>query len=61
MSGDPAKMSSDTLCFRYANNKAPELAAEIDRRNLDCASILREDPLLTQGRGELEAAHRIGR
>ncbi|MEM7651336.1 MAG: hypothetical protein AAF204_04555 [Pseudomonadota bacterium] len=60
LSGDPAKMSSDTLCFRYASSKAPELGAEIARRNLDCAALLRDDPLLANSR-ELDNAYRIGR
>lgn len=47
MSSDPAKMSSDTLCYRYGIGRADNaaLAAEITARNLDCAAILRADPL----------------
>ena len=61
MSGDPAQMSSDTLCFRYASSKDPELGAEIARRNLDCARLLESDPLLNHRSHEIDRAHRIGR
>ena len=60
MSGDPAGMSADTLCFRYASSKDPELGAEIARRNLDCARLLESDPLLNHQNRELDRAHRIG-
>lgn len=43
------KMSESTLCFRYANSKDPELAAAIDAREIDCAQILRDDPLYQPG------------
>jgi hypothetical protein len=56
LSGTPSKMSSDTLCFRYASSKSPDLAAEIDARNIDCAALLRDDPLYT---GPDEAAYRM--
>ncbi len=60
MSGDPSKMSADTLCFRYASSEDPVLGAEIAARGLDCVTILRDDPLMPGG-SELDAAHRIGR
>lgn len=56
----PHEMSADTLCFRYASSKDPALAAEIDARNLDCAALLRDDPMMPGGPG-LDAAHRISR
>ncbi len=59
-SGDPAKMSADTLCFRYASSEDPALGAEIAARNLDCVTILRDDPLYPSG-PDLDAAHRMGR
>ena len=60
ISGDPVRMSSDTLCFRYANSKDPALEAEIARRDLDCAALLREDPLFNRG-ADFDSAYRIGR
>lgn len=48
-SGDPAKISSDTLCYRAANKNSDALQAEIDFRNLDCARILEADPLYNRG------------
>lgn len=45
MSGDPARMSADTLCYRYAYAKSdPKLADEVSLRNLDCREILDEQP-----------------
>jgi hypothetical protein len=44
-SSDPAKMSSDTLCYRAANKNNEALQNEIDRRNLNCNNILQSDPL----------------
>lgn len=61
VSGDPAKMSADTLCFRYASSKDPALGTEIAARGLDCTSLLRDDPLLRGSARDLDAAHRIGR
>ena len=47
LSGEPSKMSGDTLCFRAAHDPANEsLRAEIAARNLDCRAILENDPLL---------------
>ncbi|MCB1532064.1 MAG: hypothetical protein KDJ35_04250 [Alphaproteobacteria bacterium] len=60
MSGDPAKMSADTLCFRYASAKDPALGAEIDRRDLDCAALLQDDPLYRSG-SDFGAVYSIGR
>lgn len=54
----PAKMSADTLCFRYASSKDPALGKEIDARNIDCTALLREDPFYTH---DLDPAHRMGR
>jgi hypothetical protein len=43
MNSDPARMSADTLCYRYAYAKSdPKLAAEVKARNLDCREILDE-------------------
>ena len=41
LSGNPAAMSADALCYRqaYARNNA-EIDAEITARRLDCAAIL---------------------
>ena len=54
-SGDPAKMSSNALCYRaeLKRNNPTEKAAfdrEIDRRNLDCDAILADDPLMGERR-----------
>ena len=49
VSGDPARMSGDTLCFRYESSRDAALGAEIARRNLDCAGLLRDDPLYPGG------------
>ncbi len=56
LSKDPARMSADTLCFQYASSNDPKLAAEIDARRLDCAGMLREDPLYT---GPDESVYRM--
>lgn len=41
LSGDPAGMSADTLCYRYAYAKSdPALADEVAARRLDCAEVL---------------------
>lgn len=48
-SNDPARMSSDTLCYRAANKNSDALQDEIDFRNLDCVRILEEDPLYSRG------------
>ena len=61
LSGDPAKMSADTLCFHYASSKNPKFATEIDARNLDCTTLLRDNPLLNGQSGDLNNAYRIGR
>lgn len=43
---NPATMSSDTLCYRYATAKHDKaLVDEVARRNLNCAVILENDPL----------------
>lgn len=50
-------MSDQTLCYRYGTRATDNeaMAAEILARNLDCAEILRGDPLLSDdpllGRG----------
>ncbi|MCB9977348.1 MAG: hypothetical protein H6858_07105 [Rhodospirillales bacterium] len=45
LSGDPAKMSADTLCYRAAYAKEdPALLAEVKARNLDCGQILESQP-----------------
>lgn len=49
-SGNPAKMSSDTLCYRYASSRDSELGDEIRRRGIDCGAILESDPLYGGGR-----------
>ena len=47
LSGEPSKMSGDTLCFRAAHDPANKaLRDEIAARNLDCRAILENDPLL---------------
>ena len=48
--GNPRSMSSDTLCFRNAVKPIPEFRAEIMQRNLDCNSILEDDPLIEDRR-----------
>ena len=47
LSKSPQSMSADTLCFRYETTKDAALGAEINARNLDCAGLLRDDPLLS--------------
>lgn len=45
LSGDPARMSADTLCYRAAYAKEnPALQEEVRARNLDCAQILDAQP-----------------
>lgn len=45
LSGDPAKMSADTLCYRAAYAKEdPALREEVKARNLDCEAILAAQP-----------------
>ena len=47
LSGDPAGMSADTLCYRYAYAKSDRaLKDEIAARHLDCAENLRNQPSL---------------
>lgn len=63
LSGDPAKMSADTLCYRYDGNAASPVGKEIAARNLDCIEVLRADLVYsgsTTSR-DLDAAHRIFR
>lgn len=44
---DPAKMSGDTLCYRYAYAKTNRaLKEEVVNRNLDCRAVLEEQPLI---------------
>lgn len=45
---NPAGMSDQTLCYRYAtaSSRSEGLAGEISRRHLDCSDILAADPLL---------------
>jgi hypothetical protein len=51
VSGNPSKMSADTLCYRAATARAnAALKDEIRARNLDCAAILESDPLLDSSR-----------
>ena len=62
LSGDPERMSGQTLCFRHANTGDPDLATEITKRNIDCAGLLSEDPVYNPGGRELDTTHRsIGR
>lgn len=45
LSGDLARMSADTLCYRAAYAKEnPALQEEVRARNLDCAQILDAQP-----------------
>ena len=42
-SGDPARMSADTLCYRAAYGRADQaLRDEIAARNLDCRAVLEQ-------------------
>lgn len=47
LSGDPARMSGDTLCYRaaYAKDDAA-INNEIQARHLDCKAMLEEHPPL---------------
>lgn len=46
LSTNPAGMSSQTLCYRYATGKKTEaMKDEIARRHIDCEAYLAEDPL----------------
>ena len=56
MSVNPESMSAETLCFRAAGSRKPELNDEISRRNIDCAGLLADDPLLS---GPDESVHRF--
>lgn len=58
-SSDPAKMSADTLCFRYASSKDEALADEINARGIDCMDMLKDDPLYNNR--DLDPAYRMGR
>lgn len=62
MSGDPAKMSGDTLCYKHATTADEELRAalgtEIDLRGLDCMEALRRDPLNDWRGSGIGDAHR---
>lgn len=54
-SGDPAKMSSNALCYRAElkrSNPAEKAAydLEIAHRNLNCDAILADDPLMGERR-----------
>lgn len=50
-SGNPASMSVDTLCYRYATRPSDEaLRTEVARRGVDCERIIEDDPLY-RGRG----------
>ena len=45
LSGNPSKMSADTLCYRAAYAKEdPALIEEVKARNLDCGEILGTQP-----------------
>ncbi len=63
LSGDPAKMSADTLCYRYDGRADSPVGKEIASRNLDCTEVLRADPVYSGSTAtrDLDAAHRIGR
>ncbi|HBR68263.1 MAG TPA: hypothetical protein DEA55_02685 [Rhodospirillaceae bacterium] len=63
LSGDPSKMSADTLCTRYDGREDSPIGKEIASRNLDCMRVLGADPVYsgsTTSR-DLDAAHRIFR
>lgn len=50
-SSNPAKMSSDTLCYRAATAKKDEAVIdEIRARHLNCDAVLENDPLLNGSR-----------
>ncbi|GJL85795.1 MAG: hypothetical protein DHS20C02_15700 [Micavibrio sp.] len=61
LSKDPAKMSSATLCYRYAGARPDQaISDEVLLRNLDCTAILNDDPLYQSG-PDLGPAHRMSR
>lgn len=50
-SNDPAKMSGDTLCYRYAYAKSgPEMKKEVDARGLDCREVLEQQAPVGESR-----------
>ena len=52
-SSSPSKMASDTLCYRAETVNKSDRAAykdEINRRNINCNSVLENDPLLNTQR-----------
>jgi len=55
---DPAEMSSLTLCHNYTNSRDEALGAEIQARNLDCADLLKDDPIYNPSQSASEAMHR---
>jgi len=48
---NPAGMSDQTLCYRYATatGRSQALAGEINSRHINCSRILAEDPLYKGG------------
>ncbi len=49
VSGNPSKMSADTLCYRYAYAKSnPALKDEVAARGLDCREVLDSQPAMGQ-------------
>lgn len=47
LSPEPQEMSSQTLCYRHATSQGDQaLADEIATRGIDCAEIVKDDPLL---------------
>ena len=52
ISGDPARMSADTLCYRGAYARSSEaIQSEIAARNLDCRAILAQQPVFHSENG----------
>lgn len=49
--GNVERMSSDTLCYRYAYGKRSEaMKSEMEARNLDCNEILESQPAVGESR-----------
>ena len=47
LQSEPQEMSSQTLCYRHATSQGDQaLADEIATRGLNCAEIVKDDPLL---------------
>mgnify|MGYP001245440135 CR=1 FL=1 len=48
---NPARMASDTLCYRAeTGHGSTEIRQEIKRRNLDCRAMIENDPLAGEKR-----------